>query len=323
MKKRIPLLLVAVLLLTMTACGVSQEAELLNKYGYIIQNLENGNYQAAIDQIEGMADQQAATGESADEPSLSAEQLSWQQKILGTWFASETATENGYTGFSLREDGTCTVNGSSYTWEMGNASETNASVVITEGETKKYSLSFSVNTDYGYKNASMSVYENENFANSISGSFFCEGDYTIVEIDSKNWQEYFEMTEILVGEKNAFDEVENVRCMTYLRLKDSHGKVNPWASYVAVEYSSVSLCQDITVDLEKMTYKPVGDKKNTSENNNTTKMSSSTDAHDNRYYGTTLGSFSLHDVNKSLTGTVWRPTDITIDRIQGTLYIVK
>ncbi len=33
--------------------------------------------------------------------------------------------------------------------------------------------------------------------------------------------------------------------------------------------------------------------------------------------------FSLHDVDKSPTDTIWRPTEVTIDRMQGTLYIIK
>ena len=85
----------------------------------------------------------------------------------------------------------------------------------------------------------------------------------------------------------------------------------------------VSTCQDITVDLENKTYVPVGEVKNTSENNSDSELEYSVDCNGERYYGDSIASFCANDVDKNTTDTVWRPMNIQIHRVLGTLYVVK
>lgn len=121
----------------------------------------------------------------------------------------------------------------------------------------------------------------------------------------------------------SFDEIDQFCGSTYFRLKDSYGTVNGDLSSGGMEYKSVSTCQDITVNLTDLTYDPVGNVRNTAENNSTTELRVFTDANDTRYYGCSIGGFVAYDVNKDTTDTVWRPMNIEILRVQGRVYVVK
>lgn len=49
----------------------------------------------------------------------------------------------------------------------------------------------------------------------------------------------------------------------------------------------------------------------------------SVDCNGKRYYGEGMASFCANDVDKNPTDTVWRPMNIQIHRVLGTLYVVK
>ena len=335
MKRLAAILLVAALSLSLCACA---QEKLDPKYQAIIDNLENGNYQNAIDLIENMATLDKgennennnggnsggeAMEDSNKQPELSQDQIAWKAKVVGNWFADSRATEAGHTGFVVKEDGTCTLDGKNYTWKMGNASETSAWVEIRDDQAKVYGLQFSNYADYGYKRATLFEYTSEHNSTSTDGVYYCTEEYIVVEITTDNWQEYFEIVEVCNGVKNAFNEINDFACVTLFRLKESCGKVNSAISHGGTEYQFISACQDVTVNLSDMTYVPTGEIRNTSEHSSVSEWRSSTDGNNNPYYGITIGSFRAYDVNKELTDTVWRPTNIQIPRVEGTLYIIK
>lgn len=322
MKRMIMLVLVAAMSLSLCAC-ISRSAK-YEKYETIIDNLEKGNYDNAISIIENMAQQ--GSGDSASqstEPVLTPEQIAWQTNAVGTWIPDENATKGGHTGFTVKADGTCTVDGKNYTWTIGNATETGARLDVLDEKKMAYELHISVDEDYGYKRASMNAYMDEFTIQTTSGTYYRNEDYTVVKITNDNWQDYFEVKEVIKLKENAFGEVDEFWGYTYFRLKDTCGAVNSVLSSVAMEHSSVSTCQDITVDLTNKTYVPVGEVKNTSNNNTDTVLSSTVDCNGERYYGDSIASFCANDVDKNTTDTVWRPMDIRIHRVLGTLYIVK
>lgn len=329
MKRVITLLLVAAMSLSLCACVQTDPgSELYKKYETIIDNLENGHYANAIDLIENMAQQDGPTPNTnaatqPTKPTLTPEQVAWQTDAVGTWIPDEYAEKDGHTGFTVNADGTCTVDGKDYTWEIGYATETNTQITVLDGETKVYMLSLSVNSDYGYKRASLYTYTDGNNGQSTNGTYYCNEDYTVVEITNDNWQDYFEIKEVVSVGKNAFGEIDQFRSDTSFRLKDTYGVVNASLSSGGVEYQYVFTCQDVTVDLENMTYELEGDVRNTSEHNNTTEPRYSSDANDVRYYGVSISGFTANELDKDLTDTVWRPTDIEILRVQATLYLVK
>lgn len=330
MKRAIALFLVAAMSLSLCACGLLPNAQSkeYEKYQTIIDNLENGNYQNAIELIENMAQQDnnnsdTDTATEDTKPALTPEQIAWQTDVVGTWIPNKTASEDGHPGFTVKADGTCIVDGKSYTWEIGDASETNAKIVVLDGQTKVHDLQFSVNADYGYKRAFLYTYMDEYSTQSSEGNYYRNEDYIVVEITSDNWQDYFEVKEVISVRKNAFDEIDQFCGSTYFRLKDSYGAVNGDLSSGGMEHKSVTTCQDITVNLTDLTYVPVGNVRNTAENNSTTELRISTDANDARYYGCSIGGFIAYDVNKNTKDTVWRPMNIEILRVEGTLYIVK
>ncbi len=326
MKRVISLLLVAVLCICLCAC---QQDKTYEKYQTIIDNLENGNYQNAIDLIENMAQANSedsntdGSGDSdaSDVPALTPEQIAWKTKAVGTWIPDKTASEGGHTGFTVKDDGTCVVDGKNYTWAIGNASENSAQLNVLDGQTKVYLLNLSVHSGYGYNRASLYTYTSEHNSTSTNGSYYRNEDYTVVEITNDNWQDYFEIKEVLSGKKNAFGEINEFWGHTYFQLKD--GTVNSALSSGGTEYQYVSTCQEITVDLTNMTYTPVGEVKNTADRNNTMEWRLSTDSNQAEYYGVSIGSFFVYDVDKELTDTAWRPMNIEILRAMGTLYIVK
>lgn len=335
MKRVIVSFLVVVMSLSLCACGQSgsdAQSELYEKYQGIIDNLENGHYQNAIDLIENMAEQNSGDANAdadsdhktdSDKPVLTPEQIAWQNNAVGTWFPDESASKDGHTGFTLKDDGTCVVDGKDYTWTIGNASETNAQIEVLDGQTKVHMLQFSLHSDFGYKKASLYTYSDAYSAHSTNGTYYRDGDYSVVEITNDNWQDYFEIKEVISVKENPFGEISQFYGYTYFVLKDTCGVANVALSSGGVECQFVSACQDVTVDLTNLTYAPVGEVHNTSQRNRTSEWSSSTDFNGVRYYGASIDSFWVHDVDKSLTDTVWRPVDIEILRVQGTLYIVK
>lgn len=325
MKKAITLFLVAAIGLSLCACSFGSDKK-YEKYKTIIDSLENGNYDKAISIIENMAQQESGNANSetdSTKPTLTSEQLTWQTNAVGTWTPNENATKDGHTGFVIKADGTCTVDGKNYTWTIGNASETGTRIDVRDGQKMTYELHISVNSDYGYKQASMNVYVDEHSIQSTTGTYYRNEDYTEVAITNENWQDYFEVKEMITLKENSFGEVDEFWGYTYFRLKDTYGTVNGSMSTVAMEYSSVSTCQDITVDLINKTYVPVGNVKNTSNNNSDRKLGYSIDGNGERYYGDSIASFCAYDVDKNSTCTVWRPMNLKINRVLGTLYIVK
>ena len=317
MKRVITLLLAGALSLSLCACG----AGVPEKYQDVIDNLENGNYQGAIDLIETIEQQDLATSPTAQ--ALTPEQTTWKTDAVGTWSPDQEASQEGHTGIVIKDDGTCTVDGKAYAWKVGEAGKTNVRIEMRDGAKKICYLQIAVSVDYGYKRATLFTYMDEQSAQSAKGSYYRDEDYTVVEITNDNWQEYFELKEVLSTKKNAFDEIDQFCGTTYFRLKDSYGTVNSELSTCAMEHKSVSTCQDITVNLIDMSYVPVGRVRNTAENNETEELSAAEDAEGARYYGCSVGGFVAYDVNKNATDTVWRPMDIEILRVQGTLYIVK
>ena len=328
MKRVCAVLLLVAVSLSLWACG--QADPRIEKYETIIHNLENGNYQAAIDLIENMAQQNgggANTNATAvptepTKPGLTPEQLAWKADAVGTWIPDEVASKAGHTGFSVKADGTCVVDGKDYTWEIGHSSKNNTQITVLDGEKKAYMLQLSINGSYGYKRASLFTYTDANNAQGGEGTYYRNEDYTVVEITNDNWQDYFELKEVVNAEKNAFGEHDKLRSQNGFRLKDAESVVNGALSSGGVEYKYVSACLDVTVDFEKMTY-TTSETRNSANHNSTAEAGYYTDPKGAQYYGVSIGGFVASGLDKNQVSTVWRPTNIEILRVQCTLYLVK
>lgn len=348
MKRFIIILLAISVCISVCACddddsdSQSDKYRKYRKYDDILDYLEDGNYQDAIDLIESMAEEVSdssdltsdtlsstisndiAFGDEisdvSEEPLLTPDQISWKSNAIGVWIPDKYVDEK-HTGFTINEDGTCIVDGGNYTWEIGGASENSAQIIVYDGEDVVYRMHISNNGVHDYKQASLTICEGDN-SQFTGGSYYRSDEYTVFEITNENWQEYFELKEELGVSKNAFDEICDFRGITYLSLKEKYRNINTSLSSGAVEYQGVSTCQDITVDVDNMTYTPSGDVKNTSDFNNANKLDVYGSGEDTNF-GTTIGSFWAHDIDKNPTTTVWRPLDIEILRIQGTIYLIN
>lgn len=332
MKRVMTLLLVAAMSLALCACGqTDSRIEKYEKYQLIIEHLEDGNYDKVIDIVEGWAGQHSADSATISgtvsteptEPALTPEQLAWQTDAVGTWIPDESASEDGHTGFAVKSDGTCVVDGKDYTWEIGYATQNSAQINVLDGQSKVYMVQLSFNAERGYKRATMSTYTDGNSFTMTNGTYFRAEDYTVVEVTNDNWQDYFEVKEVNSLSENAFGEVDKFRSARYFRLKDTCGTVNSTLSSGGVEYQYVSTCQDVSVDVTNLTYTMVSEVKNSSKQNNTTGLGYWTDNNGAFYYGASVGGFVASDLDKYTKSTVWHPADLEILRVQATLYIVK
>ena len=321
MRKILALICAIALLFTLSGCA-SKEAKLYEKYKDIITELENNDFDGAIAEIESLENEKTENLSSV-ESALSKEEEFWQNEIVGNWIPDENATAEGYNGFIINSDKTCTVNGEKFTWTITFANETGAELDLYKESEKKCKLFFNQFTSRGYNRATIGVYQDEYYAQTQKGTYYAEDDYTIVNITKDNWQEYFEKKEVVTTGKNAFNEVNEFRVDMQFRLREEFSPINYDLSKCAVEFNRTLVSQNVTVDLDNFTYSLSGKIENTSTNDQTATLVCRSDDNDKEYFALQLGGFNIYDVNKSLSHTTWVPIEHEVLRIEGTLYIVK
>lgn len=330
MKRIIALLLAAFMLLTLVSCGKEEKKEsrkekLYKKYADIIECLEDQNYQQAITLIDKLARGESPDGDGDDgEDEPSEEVKTWSGYLVGDWIADGYAKESGYTGHSFREDGTCTVNGEEYTWEMleDNISSTHAYANVLRDGTKKYQVSLGLDEDTDRRSMSLLVANESGGMSGTNGCFYHLGQYSAIELTVDNWQDYFEWKEYTSTDENSFGEVTTFSVSHCLRLKEEYLPVNQYISDVAVEFTYVSRCYEVEVDLSTMTYKTVGEEHNSTDpQTNTTKMGTLYTDGEANGYGVGMGGFSVYGLTESNVDTCWITSDIELVRIKGVIYV--
>ena len=327
MKKWMTALLVAMMCISLCACGNSEAEAKYEKYKTLIDALENEDYEGAVMEIyklyeanQGGEAETNEQGEAVEQTTTAdANKEMWQAQIPGEWLAYSYDEDVELDDMVFNEDGTCVINGESLTWEVENAYETDARVLAKNGEKSVYRISLSRHYDYGYYYANLGVMNEDGSSTSTNATYYYADDYTVLELTADSIMDYFEVEEVFNVRKNSFGEMESIDVYRYLVLKEEFGRVNPSLSHVAVEYSYDNFRQMVTVDVDTKTYElgEITYEYNTSTN--TTRMNTQ-HLDDVERYGLSWGSFYVDEFPQDEVSTY---ANYKIERLLGTVYCLK
>jgi len=136
MKRAISLILVLVLCFSIAGCSEEEQTqiELYQKYAEVITALENKEYNYAIHQIGNMI---IAEQKQNDAPRPAVTEVLFSH----TWYARVTEDNTPPMEMRFLGDGTCIIDGKSFTWlEMG-SNENNLDIVVLDNGAHKYIVS--------------------------------------------------------------------------------------------------------------------------------------------------------------------------------------
>lgn len=169
--------------------------------------------------------------------------------ICGTWLLTREK-EGMPEEVVLKEDYTCTVDGTSYTWTMKNQNGCNFLIDILDGGTTIHSGTI------------FDVYAGE-LGFSLDNTYYANPDlYDIIRITPQNWLDYFEIIPSWNWLENAFGETEELGFYQLtLSLKEEYypllSRVANNGNYLAknaLEFSYSVEKQMCDVDLENQTF---------------------------------------------------------------------
>lgn len=325
MKRAIALLLVCTLCLGMTACS-------FGKYSELTKLLDNGDYDTAIAYIEGLKAADSGellldTGE-ADSSGDGVPDTALLQSFIGDW---ENAYEDseGPKKLSIKEDGTCTLDGISTTWSLDESMYTisdsdDVYLKIAKDESSGYRLKMKTNGK-GETALSGGTYETNSsgmMTYTVAGiTYINPANYEIVEVTTENWQEYFELTEETAHETNAFGEIDSFHTTYRFSLKQKY--YDMLGEYIkgsgAVETKYTPAIYTFKIDIENKTYT-----KDTLQHKNPATKDVDTLSSQETFFGANYAGYSVFGVDSMTpTTTTTYPEDVQVIRVACTLYLQK
>ena len=326
MKRTIALILCVALCLTLAACGGSPAAS-KGDHDRLLQMLDEGNYTGAVDYINRLAREEAEQNkpDASEHPLLAL--------LFGTW------TEYGYSSSEtpdsdmvFAEDGTCTVDGKSYLWQVNTDAGYNdfyVYVLVLDGASKVFNFDLRKNKDTGIITASVYRYNEEGGSSSV-GNFFNEAHYEKIEMTADNVMDYFEQIDYVNYRTNEFDEVTGITLGSRLALKkDYYARYFSTITDVAVEISFLSGTQYGTFDLAAKTYSLDGEYKLSNKGerySRTESFGNYSPVNGDNYYGLSWSADGYTSTSGSDAGKQYFSsyrTDHRIERAKGVLYLLK
>ena len=136
MKKIISLILCAMMLLSFSGC--SEEAKLYEKYADIITMLEAEDYTGVMGVVSSMA--VAQQNEGVERPAA-------VTVMEGDWFVVSSDYVGAPQQLTLRQDGTCAVDGKEMLWLERGSSDTDVNGVIMDNGEYKFCFSFHMDAE--------------------------------------------------------------------------------------------------------------------------------------------------------------------------------
>lgn len=247
-----------------------------------------------------------------------AQSAEWMDKLVGDWI-------NDSTRITVNSDGTCIIGETTYTVRPRLRSSSNSTVYfyLYNGTTREYELDLAKDFESNGVYADITL----RTTSGSSSNFVRASDFEVIELTVNNWLDYFEIVEVLEFRENAFGEADLLYCYRYYCLKDEY--VDIIAQYlstnIAVEYTPVNRGYiSCVVDPINRTFTKGERLRNYSETTQTQKMAYSYSSHSEvdyrlRFY------FSSGSISKDYfeNGTIDYTDDVVMNRIQGTLYILK
>lgn len=320
MKRLLVLLLAAVLCFGMVACAKE------NKYEELNEMLDEGKYSEAISYI--LALQAEQTGKPImfnanieSDPQVDAETEALLPVLMGSWICSEDV-EDEPQRITFQEDGNCTVDDLQLKWTCdGMDFVDEPHLILREGKTDRYLIMIN-RLDSGETAICCNEILDSGTIISFSDPYyyFSEG-YTEVTLTLDNWQEYFTFTDNTSTDTNAFGELSSIGTRYYITLKPEYAEqlAKYRTSDGAVEISYVERRSNINLDMQKGTY-TLGEEEYTSEEATTSVRSLGIEGK-SQIFQTEY--YSWYESDISTVDTTRHPTNQTVTRIEGTLYLLK
>lgn len=318
MKKIVALLLVVGLCLSLSACGTSKYETLYKKYQPLIDALENDDFEDAYQELlsyqNGTATEDTGEGEKDDSAQ--------KELVLGEWLTTREESEVKNVVF---DKDNVTIDGAKYTYAIGDIyTAENFRVRVMEGDGLKYQLAMEKQSDTGLWQLSVTVPQGNGSFSYIASGLIRLADYTVVEITKDNFETYFELVEERTESKNSFGEVTTVYFTEYWVSKAGTDRVNMSMSNVALEYTYLAVDRKGHYDGTSKAY-TLGDVTYTYNDGgvltSTTQMGDIWADGEFRYYGVNIQSRSFDDFGNE--ESIYCREDITLTRVQGTLYLQK
>lgn len=191
----------------------------------------------------------------------------WSERIPGKYRDSLSDKS-----FVLKDNGTCTIEGSDYTWKIADFDETYANVDVFDGKTAVYQVrlypyvresaeslsigtSSTLNEENNFIMGILDAVDEEGNTNSVRAQFFNMADFYVIELTPDNWLDYFEFVEQCDFYYDEAVGAERAAFLTYYQLKEEYRDVFRYLSRgVKVHYKKVFFDRIITVDAENKTY---------------------------------------------------------------------
>lgn len=247
--------------------------------------------------------------------------VAFQKIVACEWKPDKWSVRNKNSQpFILYEDGTCDMFGESLRWKIEDVEETSQKVIIYRGDEEAYWLYISKNKETGIYSATVSN-RTEKEVNDAD-KYYATSNLSVLEITIDNWQEYFEVTEIVNMDYDAFGDPYRYYVSTFLRLKDEFGYAINDISHVAVEYSYYRTSKKVFIDYETKEY-TLEDLNVTTEKYYHTNVYETQDWYmgDEIRYGIEVVDFYL-DCAPEQTASSWEVFD-GVKRMQGYIYVIS
>ncbi len=227
MKKLFCMILALIMVMSLCACGKKP-----SNHGHNDSSV-NGNG----------TNQNAHTGNADPDSDTNVEAI--KAALIGTWVPfNSNKYEDGSNVITFNADGTIDMLGETYTWEVTSAKSAEAGyLALYDGETKFYTAEYEIKDKVlnylcfeRVKGADDKYRLSDEYSIYATG-YYKESDFTIIEINSDNFADYFEMKEFISVTKDSFGDATKITIHQGLVFKEEYGKVNLSISQGAFEYS--------------------------------------------------------------------------------------
>lgn len=313
MKKLLCMILALIMVMSLCACGEGttdngQNNSSVNGNG-TNQNVPTGN-----------AGANSGTNDDAD---ADANVEAIKAALTGTWVPyTVNKYEDGSNIITFNEDGTIDMLGETYTWEVTSAeSAEEGYLALYDGETKFYTAEFEIEDkvlnrlSFERVKGADDKYRLRDENSVYAPVYYKESDFKIIEINSDNFADYFELGTFTKVAKDSFGDAEAIAIHYGYVLKEEYGTVKQNISFSAFEYTCALNQYTATADKTTAEYEKGGLEK---EWPASTKMEEgATQPNLDENYGVYI---KFTRIDNFPTDTIDYPDNFEVLRATGTIY---
>lgn len=239
-------------------------------------------------------------------------------RIIGEWNVYPSEEDFQVSNLIFNEDGTCSMDGETFTYELKDKSETRLSVYLLRDQIPAayfYSNLNSSNVNHG----SLCLIQEDGTEITSSPAYYRVEDYNIYEITADNFFDYFELTEEISVDEDSFGDITYAHVKHRYLMKEEYGTVYTSLSDVVLEYTYDQVHQMCTFDPDTKSYQ-LGTVINPDCYNGTETLRLGTVYIDDiPYYGFSYYYFSTDQFPED---EVFPIENLEITRLRGTIYTI-